>query len=205
MCCFNYIVKYYELKGYDIMVQNLQKGMYRYKCSTSGIQSNFSHFEISIELDGTKYIFEVQHNLANQSSHDENIFTTPDISIIVSGAVKTIVGYYDSKKRFSFVENKDICSFCEVKNFTPFPELIFNFVGVLNEIRKDIISNSFVRPSSPHIAPCLMISGKPNKQTSKIKSSLEARYCINIVYDLFYAGTEVFSIKHLNKLRMLST
>jgi hypothetical protein len=28
-------------------------------------------------------------------------------------------------------------SFCEVKQFNPFPELLFNFIGVLNELKKE--------------------------------------------------------------------
>jgi len=43
MSCFNYIVKYYQNCGYTASIQNLQaKKRYRYKCSPSGIQSNYS-------------------------------------------------------------------------------------------------------------------------------------------------------------------
>ena len=52
-----------------------------------------------------------------------------------------------------------------------------------------------------HIAPSLMISGKPNKQTTRIKQSLEGRYCINIIYDLFYTGSFTFSKGNVNNLR----
>lgn len=122
MSCFNYIVKFYELNGFELNVANLQTGRYRYKCTPSGIQSNFSHFEATFDLAGKKINFEIQHNLAVQSSHDINIFTTPDISIINSGKVQYTKNYYDTKTTFSFVQNKDLMSFCEVKQFTPFPE-----------------------------------------------------------------------------------
>jgi hypothetical protein len=46
-----------------------------------------------------------------------------------------------------------------------------------------------------------MISGKPNKQTNNIKSSLENRYCVNIIYDLFYSATFTFSKRKINDLR----
>src|SRR4030042_4455162 len=69
MSCFNYIVRFYELKGYTLTVKNLQAGKYRYKCSTSGIQSNFSFFEASARIDNENFKFEIQHNLAVQSSH----------------------------------------------------------------------------------------------------------------------------------------
>lgn len=201
MCCFNYIVRFYELKGYTLTVQNLQGGQYKYKCTTSGIQSNFSHFQATIVSEGKEYQFEIQHNLAVQSSQDKALFTTPDISIIRKGKTKTTKKYYDSRKRFSFVNNIDLMSFCEAKQYPPFPELIFNFIGIVNELQKDILTNLGTEHNPVQIAPSLMISGKPNKQTTRIKASLESRYCLNIIYDLFYSGTATFSRRNLNALR----
>lgn len=201
MSCFNYIVRFYEINGYNLTVQNLQSNQYRYKCSTSGIQSNFSHFRATITKNKKKYEFEIQHNLAVQSSHHKELFTTPDISIIKKGKVKTTTEYYDSKKRFSFVNNIDVMSFCEVKQFNPFPELLFNFIGTINELQKDIMTNKAKVLDPPHIAPSLMISGKPNKQTARIKEVLERRYCINLIYDLFYSGTATFSKHNPTNLR----
>ena len=202
MSCFNYIVRFYELKGYALNVKNLQAGKYRYKCSTSGIQSNFSFFEAAARINNDTFKFEIQHNLAVQSSHDNQIFTTPDISVIKSGKVKATTKYYDSRKTFSFVRNDDLMTFCEVKQYTPFPELIFNFIGIVNELKKEYMLNEGISHNTLHIAPSLMISGKPNKQTLTIKESLENRYCINIVFDLFYSGTSTFSKKKVNELRV---
>ena len=201
MACFNYIVRFYELNGYTIKAKSLQDGKYRYKCTPAGIQSNFSHFEASIEDGVKKYRFEIQHNLAVQSSHDSAIFTTPDICIIKKGKVKYTKDYYDTKTTFSYVNNKDLMTFCEVKQFNPFPELLFNFIGVLNELRKEYMTDEGLTLNPIHIAPSLMISGKPNKQTNSIKSSLEGRYCINIIYDLFYNSTFTFSRKNIKSLR----
>lgn len=201
MSCYNDIVRFYSLKGYSITIQNLQQNEYRYKCSTAGIQTNFSHFLAGIIHDSKMEKFEIHHNLAVQSSHDTELFTSPDITIIKEGMVQTTIGYYDSKKRFSFVSNSNMMSFCECKQFNPFPELLFNFIGVVNELRREIVDNTFEEIIPVHIAPSLMISGKPNKQTVKIKNSLENRYCINIIYDLFYSRTVTFSKKNLNSLR----
>lgn len=201
MSCFNYIVRFYELNRYNLEVKNLQSGKYRYKCSPAGIQANFSHFEASIQIDGKNYIFEIQHNLAAQSSHDKGLFTSPDISVIKSGKVKNTKEYYDTKTTFSYVENKDLITFCEVKQFNPFPELLFNFIGVLNELKKEYMTNEGEELKPCHIAPSLMISGKPNKQTKNIRESLENRYFINIIYDLFYTGTFTFSKGNINEIR----
>ncbi len=79
--------------------------------------------------------------------------------------------------------------------------MIFNFIGVLNELRKDILTNTSKEEKPFHIAPSLMISGKPNKQAQRIKEKLENRYCINIIYDIFNSGSETFSRHRVNELR----
>lgn len=202
MSCFNYIVRFYEVSGYEVRIENLIAGEYRYKCSTSGIQNNFSNFLARKTYEGTDFEFEIQHNLAVQSSHDKELFTTPDICVIKRGKAKTTTEYYDSKKRFSFVTNKNLITFFEVKHFNPFPELVFNFIGTINELRKEIITNSANEMKPIHLAPSLFTSGKPNKQTIRIKSSLEKRYCINIIYDVFFSGISTFSRKNIKNLRM---
>jgi len=192
MSCFNLIVKYYVNSGYEVQIANLKQGKFRYKCSPAGIQSNFSHFEASITYGAMTYYFEIHHNLPVQSSHDETIVATPDISVIKKGAVKYRNDYYDTKKTLSYVENPNMLTFCEVKHFAPFPELIFNFMGVVNELRGEILDNSEENLWPKHIAPSLMISGKSTKPTDNIKASLEGRYVINILFDLFYSGRSAF-------------
>jgi hypothetical protein len=201
MTCFNYIIRFYELNGYELDVKNLQEGKYRYKLSPSGIQSNFSHFEASIKINKKRQNFEIHHNLAVQSSQDDKLFTAPDISVIKKGKVKYTNEYYNTKTTFSFVKNKDLLTFCEVKQFNPFPELLFNFIGILNELKMEYMSDNGIRHSTDHLAPSLMISGKPNKQTTTIKESLEGRYCINILYDLFYNAKFTFSKGRIDDLR----
>src|SRR5690554_2900546 len=201
MTCYNYIIRFYENNGYEVKVENLQSGKYRYKCSPSGIQSNFSHFLVSKKVNKRRRNFEIQHNVAIQSSHDKEIFTSPDIAIIKKGKVKYTKEYYDTKTTFSYVENKDLVSFCEVKQFNPYPELLFNFIGVVNELMRDYMTDNGKAETPPHIAPSLMISGKPNKQTKRIRESLKGRYCVNIFYDLFYNANFTFSKGNLNQIR----
>ena len=202
MSCYNLIVRFYENNDYDVSIQNLQNNEYVYKCSPAGIQSNYSHFLVTKTEGKKRYEFEIQHNLATQSSFDKKVFTNPDITVIKKGTAKTTTKYYSIKRRFSYVKNEDMITFFEVKNFNPFPELVFNFTGIVNELRNEILSNNAVEQKPIHLAPCLMISGKPNKQTKKIKESLEERYCINIIYDLFDNGISTFSKKRQNELRM---
>ena len=109
--------------------------------------------------------------------------------------------YYDTKTTFSYVNNENLMTFCEVKQFNPFPELLFNFIGVLNELKKEYMTDEGVAHDPIHLAPSLMISGKPNKQTNSIRESLEKRHCINIIYDLFYNASFTFSRGNIKSLR----
>lgn len=201
MSCYNLVVRFYKNNGYEISIKNLKDGKYYYKCSPAGLQSRYSYFQVSKSLGKTKYEFEIQHNLAAQSSFDKDIFTNPDIIVIKKGTSKTTKNYYEINRRFSYVKNKDVITFFEVKNFNPFPELIFNFIGIVNELRKEILTNNSTTKKPKHLAPSLMVSGKPNKQTHRIKISLESRYCINILYDLFDSGLLVFSKKNQTMLK----
>lgn len=204
MTCYNKIVSFYENNGYAVTIENLQAGKYRYKCSTSGIQSNFSNFKIKKMVGKNTFVYDIHHNLAVQSYHSQELFTTPDISVIKAGAVKERTDYYDTKIRFCYAENDDLQTFCEVKNFTPFPELIFNFIGIVNELKGDIIVGKPKSSKLPHIAPSLLISGKPNKPTSNIKDVLESRYRINIFFDLYDAGANIFALYNNHKITVTS-
>jgi hypothetical protein len=200
MSCFNYIVKYYNLCGYEVRVENLQKGQYRYKCSTMGIQSNFSFFSLKKTEKGVSYEFEIHHNLAIQSAHHSKIFTTPDITIIKANGIDLSKDHYETKIAFTFVKQQDLISFCEVKQFNPYPELLFNFIGVINELCPDIMSNTTTAHLPGHLAPTLMVSGIPNRHANDIKASLESRYRINIIYNLFYSGVALFSKSRFKEL-----
>lgn len=201
MSCYNLIIRFYENNDYKVTIQNLQNGKYRYKCSPAGIQSNYSFFLVSKKVGKKDMEFEIQHNLATQSSFNKEIFTNPDIAVIKKGTSKSTKKYYATNRRFSYVKNTDLITFFEVKNFNPFPELVFNFIGIVNELRKDILTNSAVAKRPIHLAPSLLVSGKPNRQTKKIKESLEERYCINILYDLFDSGIKTFSKNNQSDLR----
>jgi hypothetical protein len=201
MNCFNLIVKFYELNGYTIQIKNLQKKKYKYKCSPSGLQENFSYFTIK-KSEGKKcFEFDIVHNLTVQSSHNNDIYTTPDISIIKSNTILIRDDYYETKRRLCYVANQDMISFCEVKMFNPFPEILFNYIGVINELRKEIMNNTAKVSKPVHIAPSLMMSGKANKPAQKIKDELEGRYCINIFYDLHNSGISTFSRSNISIIR----
>lgn len=197
MCCYNYIVRFYQAKGYTLVVENLKSKGFRYKLSPAGYPENFSYFKIykDIELEGVKKRceFEIHHNLTIQSSQQEDIYLTPDIAVINIDSVETENDHYlveNSSKKFCYVKNENLQTFCEVKQFNPFPELLFSFMGLYSEI---INSEENRDHNFEHIAPSLLISGKGKLHTNKIKESLEERFLLNMIYDLFETGSITFS------------
>lgn len=192
MSCYNKIVKHYDSQGFEIIVKNLFVDKFKYKLSPSGYPENFSYFEIvkQYSVDGlsAEHRFEVHHNLTIQSGHQEDIYLTPDISVINTDSIISEFEHYmveRSTKKFCYIKNEDLQTFFEVKNFTPFPELLYNFVGQYNELKMKSIEQGAHTEEPNHIAPSLMISGKRNEHTQRIKNSLEKRYRINILFDLF--------------------
>lgn len=203
MCCFNYIVKYYTSKGYRIEVENLQAGKYRYKCSTQGNHQNFSNFKISKTKRGVTFEYGIHHNIAVQSAYQRDIYTSPDISVINYGSIEEDESHYESKRKLSFVANDNLVTFCEAKQYTPFPELIFSFIGVLNELKPAIMNRTQQSLPVLHLAPSLMISGKSDDHVDKIKLSLESRHCINVIFDLYTPVAHPFSSSRIGFLKSI--
>lgn len=204
MCCYNYIVRFYQAVGYTVSVENLKGKGFKYKLSPAGYPENFSFFKIfkDVEIDSRKLRceFEIHHNLTIQSSHQEDIYITPDIAVININSVEVENDHYlvkNSSKKFCYVQNKNLQTFCEVKQFNPFPELIFSFMGLFSEIINTVEDRDI---RFEHIAPSLMISGKGKLHTNKIKESVEGRHPLNMIFDLFQTGPVTFSKKYASAL-----
>lgn len=210
MCCYNHIVRFYEYSGFEVTVENLINNQFRYKLSPAGYPSNFSYFKIKkeIEIDRKKYYyeFEVHHNLTIQSAIENEIYLTPDISVINAGTIVEDEKHYmveKSSKKFCYVENKNLQTFCEVKQFNPFPELLFSFNGMYIEMVDG--DNRESKLEIKHIAPSLMLSGKGNIHTEKIRKSLEGRNSSNIIFDVFETGSITFSKRFVATLNTIQS
>lgn len=199
MACFNYLVKYYEGLGYTTTPTNLKKQKFRYKCSTQGDPNNFSYF--TIEKNDDK--FEIHHNINISSAHGEGIFTTPDMSVVLPNSTKEYENFYNSSTKYYYCPNDSLITFFESKNFNPFPELQFSFIGVVNELKPSCLSKQRII-TSDHIAPSLLMSGKANDHNMRIGESLQDRYDINIISDLFSVGNAKFGKYSIAKYRRIA-
>ena len=62
---------------------------------------------------------------------------------------------------------------------------MLNFMGTVQELMPDCTNNGVAHPASNHIAPSLLMSGTFGKSTNRIKESLEGRYYVNFIDNLF--------------------
>lgn len=186
MTCYNLVIRYYEKKGYELEVQNLQGGKFKFKCSPTGLLKNFSYFKAAKkDNQGVDNIVYIYHNATAQSAFDEKVFTTPDIVVSNSNIPAETKDYYSTKKTLSYIPKENLVTFCEAKHLTPFPELMVNFVGTVHELKPDCVDDSVVHSGSEHIAPSLMMSGTFARPTRRIQISFEKRYYVNFFDNLF--------------------
>ena len=186
MTCYNLVIRYYEKKGYELEVQNLQAGKFKFKCSPTGLLKNFSYFKATKKgdhgIDEVVYIF---HNATAQSAFDKKVFTTPDIVVADTNISAETTDYYITKKTLSYIPKENLVTFCEAKHLTPFPELMVNFIGTVHELKPDCVDDSEEHHVSEHLAPSLMMSGTFGRSTRRIQKSFENRYYVNFFDNLF--------------------
>lgn len=186
MTCYNLVIRYYEKKGYELKVQNLQSGKFRFKCSPTGLLKNFSYFKATKKGDqGIDEVVYIYHNATAQSAFDEKVFTTPDIVVSSSNIPAETKDYYTTRKTLSYIPKESLVTFCEAKHLTPFPELMVNFIGTVHELKPDCVDNHEEYLDSEHIAPSLMLSGTFGRPTRRIQLSFEKRYYVNFFDNLF--------------------
>lgn len=186
MTCYNLVIRYYEKKGYELEVLNLQDGKFKFKCSPNGLLKNFSYFKaVKKNGQGVEDVVYIYHNATVQSAFDEKVFTTPDIVVSKNNTPAETKDYYSTRKALSYISKENLVTFCEAKHLTPFPELMVNFMGTVHELKPECVDNEVVHHDSEHIAPSLMMSGTFGKPTRRIQNSFEKRYCVNFFDNLF--------------------
>ena len=207
MSCFNMIVRYYELQGYTASVENLITGRFKFKCSPTGLLENFSYMRVTKD----EKCYRIYHNASVQSAHDNEVYTTPDIVVSEDIEPTLTTDYYRTKKRFSYFPNNTMITFCEAKHLVPFPELMLSFIGTVNELKPSCLNLEKQKTDlEMHIAPTLMMSGCLSKPTERIAKSLQRRYYVNVLGDLFvepykttFSLTGVMTLATLKKKRFL--
>lgn len=199
---YNDIVSFYKQENYTINVSNLFDNKFKYHLSPTGNPKNFSYFIVTKTMKKTKHSFEIHHNIPIQTSFGKELFLTPDIAVIKSESIKdqTDNRYYKGTRLFHYVPNNDLITFVEVKNYNPFPELLFSFIGLVYALQRNSITSNNSSQSPKHFSPMMVISGIGNYHTNKIKEKLMSEFEINIIFGLFYNTNQIKRKKEIAKI-----
>lgn len=195
MSCYNDVVEFYIKNGFTVKPQNLINRQFRYKIGANGNPDNFSHFVVSKNVRRKLYEFEIHHNLSIESPFESEIFYTADISVITKGSIVRISPETYTQHR-SCCRGANVQTFFEVKHMSPFPELLFSFVGIPENL---LVKDNRVE-NIKHLAPSLLMSGKANFHGKKIKDYLENKYIVNIIFDIFGTPSVIYSKRHSKKM-----
>ncbi len=208
IAAYNDLVKYYENNGFKLKPQNLKSPgrTFVYAMSPNAKPGNCSYFLATRKYkNGDQWRFEIRHNLRIQSAHDRTVFFTPDYAVVTAGSVKktSLDYYYNGKADYFYVAAKDVQTFAETKHYNPSPELVINFVGLVNEVLPKILRKKISRKLPKHCAPTLFVSGVGSRHVRKIAESLSRRYGLNVLLGLFAYPSQLYSQRNqvnINKI-----
>ena len=193
---YNSIVEYYDKHGYTLSAVGLgPRKSFVYRLGTTGLIENFSYFVG--ERRGRKAVVILQ-NVKIQSAHHDHLYYTPDVVVCRRNAAVT--EKLANGRRHSFIKNRGLITFIEVKHLVPFPEVLFSFSGLVQEFAPSFISGR-VKTSrrKRHLTPMIVFTGAASRHSDTIKVELEARYGINVVYNTQKADGRIASFARLRK------
>jgi hypothetical protein len=167
LAVYNDVVRFYETNGFKVSPDNLKtkKKQFVYALSPNAKPENVSFFRIIKSYKGKPSTeFEIRHNLRIQSNHDSRIFISPDYAVIDAESISSIklTRYYNKKVDYYYVKAKNVATFAETKHYIPSPELLLNFVGLVNEIMPELLGQTKPTTLPKHFGPALFVSGVGN-------------------------------------------
>lgn len=192
---YNSLVQYYKARGFQVSGENLgPKKSFRYKLTASGLSENYSYFKATKDGVG----FHIMHNMRMQSAHHDHLYLTGDVVITnVNGATtQTLKG----GRRHSFVANKNLVTFAEVKHLNPFPEVLFNFMGLVLEFMPGFLEKRYlISQLGDNICPVIAFTGAGSDHAESIQQSLTERYGINFIFNTSSTYGALGGFSTLNK------
>ena len=210
IACYNDLVRYYENLYFKVTPRNTmpRSKQFIYALSPNAKPANCSYFLAERNYPSVGVAtFEIRHNVRIQSAHDVGIFVSPDYAVVNPNKVKSLrdPNYYNGKVDYDFIPAGEIQTFAETKHYTPSPELILNFVGLVNELMPNLMVGSLSATLPKHLGPSLFISGSGNPHHDRIRSSLAKRYSINIFLGLFAKRSQAYSPKNQGNVVKIGT
>lgn len=204
---YNDLVAYYASHGFSVTPRDLSVtssgAQFVYAMSPSANPSKCSFFEVvKAYKRGQTHSYEVRHNVRIQSAHDPAVFVSPDYAVLKPGALQSVrlKHYYNGKVDYHFVPASSVLTFAETKHYMPSPELILNFVGIVNELKPDLLAKKYPSVRPFHFSPTLFVSGAGSFHTKAIQASLSSRYNINVLLGLFVRPTQLYAKRNRSKI-----
>lgn len=169
---------------YKIEAKGVNRGVFRFKCSTSGDPENFSWFCLS--KNGAEY--ELHHNLALAGCNDSKTIYFADIAVIKKGSIRNDAER--TGRALSYCSNDNLVTFAECKNLVAYSTLIASFLGMVFELKSEHLDGSLhdelISVFSEHLLPSLLISREAHIGAQTVIASLKERnYAIAVIVDLF--------------------
>lgn len=192
------VARWYLRQGWDVKIVNPKdnshiSGYARLKFNTRGRPDNYTYF---VCKKGNQEI-QIRHQLRIATYFHVDEEESPPANICLDAAViesKDLAEYETDH----FVENKFLITFGEAKHMSAFAELIANFIGLVHELRPELLKRYRTKKSYKqnleHLAPFLYVSGILYPTARGIKKTIENRgYNIDI-YDRISSLTEESSL-----------
>lgn len=183
IAAYHSVIEFYRKSHFRCGVENVKQGLFRYKLTPTGNPSNFSYF--SVRKSGR--VYSVLTNVSVESAHAARHYFSADIVVADDQSVQMQRGpdnlEVGIRRSVFFVPNESLRTFLEIKNMSPFPELLFSFSGLLFEMMPDIFFKKVASRKRIHIAPSLVCSFAGSGHANYIRRTLLQRWHINIFTD----------------------
>jgi hypothetical protein len=146
-------VHHYDIGAYDVTPQNLQRGEFKLKLSSSGYVGNFSYFVASSRTR----VFEIGANIPVEGDCGDGGRYVVDVAVVKEGTM------FRARRdgRMSVVGNPDLVTFIEAKRLVVYPMLLAQFIGIVHELQpaflKGRLPYGFRRDG--HFTPSLVATG----------------------------------------------
>lgn len=195
------IVKYFEKIGFKLEVKNTTSNEFVFALSTNSNPNNTSYFQLVYSVDHERLEYEIRHNVKVRSHHCGEMYFSPDYVVCKSNSLEkeSVSWYYAGKYPLHFIKSENLITFAEAKNYIPSPELVINFIGIVNELAPYLINKSPIKKRYA-FTPTMFISGNGNPHLQIIKKSFRDRYKVNILFSMFTFPTQLHGSESEDKI-----
>ena len=191
--CFHALLDLYE-KNFDLHLENLRNGEYRYLTSPNGNPDNFSF----VRLAGKSGEYVLRQQVRVRSPVNADIQFTPDFVVYRKGVKirrELDEDYAHGTRGLFFVKGEDLIAIHECKSMNPFPELLVSFLGmvvVAHPWAKRGDAMTRLSATGKHLAPSLFVGGTPRGLHKRMVAAITETYPVNVILGMHYSTWRLF-------------